>query len=48
MKRNHEREGPLATGTPIAIHGIAAGAAEGVKPGKGAKVTVTFDDSNRM
>jgi hypothetical protein len=45
---NYEREGPPPPGTPIFLHGMAAGAPEGVKPGKDAKVTVTFDDSNRM
>ena len=44
----YERDGPPTPGTPVMIHGMAAGAAEGVKPGKGAKVSVTFDDSNRM
>ena len=46
---NYEREGPPPAGTPLSLHGMAAGGLpEGVKPGKGAKVTVTFDDSNRM
>ena len=46
---NYEREGPPPAGTPIFLHGMAgAGAPEGVKPGKDAKVKVTFDDSNRM
>ena len=44
----YERDGPPTPGTPVFIHGMAAGAAEGVKPGKGAKVSVTFDDSTRM
>lgn len=44
----YAREGPPTPGTPVSIHGMAAGAAEGVKPGKGAKISVTFDDSNRM
>jgi hypothetical protein len=45
----YEREGPPPAGTPVSIYGMSTGgAAEGVKPGKGAKVTVTFDDSNRM
>ena len=44
----YERDGPPTPGTPVMIHGMAAGAAEGVKPGKGAKVSVTFDDSTRM
>jgi hypothetical protein len=46
---NYNREGPPPPGTPVSLHGMAAaGAPEGVKPGKDAKVTVTFDDSNRM
>jgi hypothetical protein len=46
---NYDQQGPPPKGTPVSLHGMAAGgAAEGVKPGKGAKVTVTFDDSNRM
>ena len=46
---NYSREGPPAPGTPVSLHGMAAGGApEGVKSGKDAKVTVTFDDSNRM
>lgn len=44
----YDREGPPPPGTPVSVHGMASGAAEGVKAGKGAKVTVTFDDSNRM
>ena len=44
----YEREGPPPPGTPVFIHGMAGGAAEAVKSGKGAKVSVTFDDSNRM
>jgi len=38
------------TGTPVAIHGATGPGAPGagVKTGKGAKVTVTFDDSRRM
>jgi hypothetical protein len=44
----YERQGPPTPGTPVFIHGMAAGAAEAVKPGKGAKVSVTFDDSTRM
>jgi hypothetical protein len=45
---NYSREGPPPPGTPVSLHGMAAGAPEGVKCGKDAKVTVTFDDSNRM
>ena len=46
---NYSREGPPPPGTPVSLHGMAAaGAPEGVKSGKDAKVTVTFDDSNRM
>jgi len=44
----YERQGPPLPGSPVSIHGMAAGAPEGVKSGKGAKVSVTFDDSNRM
>jgi len=44
----YERENAPPPGTPVFIHGMASGAAEPVKPGKGAKVAVTFDDSNRM
>ncbi|MEO5820442.1 MAG: hypothetical protein ABIT71_08025 [Vicinamibacteraceae bacterium] len=44
----YNREGPPPPGTPVSLHGMAAGAPEGVKPGKDAKVAVTFDDSNRM
>jgi hypothetical protein len=46
---NYERAGPPPPGTPVSLYGMAAGgAAAGVNPGKGAKVTVTFDESNRM
>ena len=45
---NYTREGPPPPGTPVMLYGMASGAAEAVKPGKDAKVTVTFDDSNRM
>jgi hypothetical protein len=45
----YERDAAPPPGTPVAIHGIAtAGAPEAVKTGKDAKVSVTFDDSNRM
>ena len=44
---NYSREGPPPPGTPVSLHGTAAGAPEGVKSGKDAKVTVTFDDSHR-
>jgi hypothetical protein len=44
----YDREGPPPPGTPVSLHGMAAGAPQGVKSGQGAKVTVTFDDSNRM
>jgi hypothetical protein len=44
----YEREGPPPPGTPVSIYGMASGAAEAVKSGKGVKVAVTFDDSNRM
>jgi hypothetical protein len=45
---NYERQGPPPSGTPVFLHGMAAGAPEGVKAGKDAKVKVTFDDANRM
>jgi hypothetical protein len=45
---NYKREGPPPPGTPVTLYGMASGAPEGVKPGKDAKLTVTFDDSNRM
>jgi len=45
---SYERQGPPPPGTPVFVHGMAAGAAEGVKPGKDVKVNVTFDDANRM
>jgi hypothetical protein len=45
---NYERKGPPPPGTPMLLHGMAAGAPEGVKPGRDVKVAVTFDDSNRM
>jgi hypothetical protein len=44
----YEHEAAPPPGTPVSIHGMASGAAEAVKSGKGAKVAVTFDDSNRM
>ena len=45
----YERDSAPPPGTPVMIHGMAtAGAAEAVKTGKDAKVSVTFDDSNRM
>jgi hypothetical protein len=44
----YERDSAPPPGTPVFIHGMAAGAAEGVKTGKDAKVSVTFDDSTRM
>ena len=45
----YERDSAPPPGTPVMIYGMATGgAAEGVKPGKDAKVSVTFDDSNRM
>ena len=43
-----EGQGPPPTGTPTAIYMDKAGAPIGVKPGKGVKVAVTFDDSHRM
>jgi hypothetical protein len=44
---SYDRQGPPAPGTPIFIH-MKDGAPEGVKPGKDAKVTLTFDDTRRM
>jgi hypothetical protein len=45
----YNRESAPPPGTPVAIYGLAAGgAAEAVKAGKDSKVSVTFDDSNRM
>ena len=45
----YKRDSAPPPGTPVSIHGMAtAGAAEPVKTGKGAKVSVTFDDSQRM
>jgi hypothetical protein len=44
----YDREGPPPTGTPVAIHGDQGGAATGVKTGKDAKVSITFDDTTRM
>lgn len=45
----YNRDTAPPPGTPVMLYGMAAGGApEAVKPGKGAKVTVTFDDSNRM
>ena len=47
-KGTYERDSAPPPGTPVMLYGMASGAAEAVKPGKDAKVTVTFDDSNRM
>jgi hypothetical protein len=45
----YNRDTAPPPGTPVSVYGMATGAAaEGVKPGKDAKVTVTFDDSTRM
>ena len=45
----YNRDSAPPPGTPVAVHGLATGGkAEGVKPGKGAKVAITFDDSQRM
>ena len=45
----YERDSAPPPGTPVMLYGMASGGApEGVKPGKDAKVSVTFDDSNRM
>ena len=46
---NYNRDSAPPPGTPVMLYGMASGGApEGVKPGKDAKVTVKFDDSNRM
>jgi hypothetical protein len=46
---NYNRDAAPPPGTPVMLYGMATGGApEGVKPGKDAKVTVKFDDSNRM
>jgi len=45
----YKRESAPPPGTPVMLYGMASGSApEGVKSGKDAKVSVTFDDSNRM
>ena len=45
----YEHDSAPPPGTPVMLYGMASGGApEGVKPGKDAKVSVTFDDSNRM
>jgi hypothetical protein len=45
----YKRDSAPPPGTPVSIYGMATGgAAEAVKPGKGAKVSVVFDDSQRM
>lgn len=44
----YDQQGPPPSGTPTAIHADKSGASIPVKTGKGAKVTVTFDDSSRM
>ena len=44
----YDQQGPPPTGTPIAIHAEKGGAALPVKTGKGAKLTVNFDDTSRM
>jgi hypothetical protein len=45
----YDQQGPPPTGTPTAIHAEKGGGpALPVKTGKGAKVTVTFDDTSRM
>jgi hypothetical protein len=44
----YDQQGPPPTGTPTAIHSDKGGAAIPVSTGKGAKVTVTFDDTVRM
>jgi hypothetical protein len=44
----YNRDSAPPPGTPVMLYGMASGAPEAVKTGKDAKVTVTFDDSNRM
>lgn len=44
----YEEHGPPPTGTPTKIYSDESGTALGVKTGKGAKASVTFDDSVRM
>jgi hypothetical protein len=45
----YKGETPMPSGTPTSLHGMASGGApEGVKPGNGAKIALTFDDSYRM
>jgi len=44
----YNRDTAPPPGTPVMLYGMATGTPEAVKPGKDAKVTVTFDDSNRM
>jgi hypothetical protein len=45
----YNRDSAPPPGTPVSIYGMATGgAAEAVKTGKGVKVSVTFDDSQRM
>jgi hypothetical protein len=48
-KGTYERKGPPEPGTPVSVHGLAEGGQPiGIKPGKGAKVAVAFDDSLKM
>jgi hypothetical protein len=47
-KGTYDEQGPPPTGTPSAIYSDKAGAPIGVTPGKGTKVSVTFDASHRM
>jgi hypothetical protein len=48
-KGTYERQGPPEPGTPVAMHGTSQGGQPlGVKPGRGAKVAITFDDAQRM
>jgi hypothetical protein len=46
-KANYDGTSAPPQGTPVAVH-VKDGAPVGVKPGTGAKVKVSFDDSVRM
>ena len=44
----YDQQGPPPTGTPLAIHSEKNGPSLPVSTGKGAKVSITFDDTIRM
>jgi hypothetical protein len=46
-KGTYDQEGPPPPGTPTKIHG-EKGVSTGVKTGKGAKVSITIDETTRM